>query len=536
MTRLKWAPLFIWSMALLSPALAFVQDAAVPVEPAELGRRRDLVGKIVVLDDRVSYYVPRTGSQPDELQLKRTPITFLVPRGLRPTSATRLVAAIIRGVLKREGSRLVVEVTELTPSGGDLDRLERALASVPAKDFATRRTWARWAERRAKDFKDEALLKRARQLDAEALAIEADMKRLGVDAPQEWLAMAQDARRRQVAEPEPSALGHRAFRAKLARAQSAAELQALIAEIEAFFRSASTDRESGQVNLARWLALYEDDPAATYRKAPPEVRKGLNRRLWAEATERLLDLQTKGDIQATLDLAERARSMLPEKPELPARLVDKAVIAARRNLGALRLAEVKTLAAVLRDRLKQPGEALVVLRDWLKIQRDRLSDTDAEGPVALATLYDELLQDRVTAAELLRKAWRIDPNSKEIAEAFRSRGFRKVQNEWVEPVQVGDANALAGGEKKAQPEPAGQGLRGLTPEEVRLKLGGKPDQVNHLGSRGQMIEQWIYRIDTKRLRYVNLLHTPGDLKPRVVADYTLTLPSSIPKGGLQPPR
>ena len=73
-----------------------------------------------------------------------------------------------------------------------------------------------------------------------------------------------------------------------------------------------------------------------------------------------------------------------------------------------------------------------MLADWLKIQRDRLSATDAEGPVELANLYEELLQDHVTSVELLRKAWRIDPSSKEIAEAFRSRGFRKVKDDWVE--------------------------------------------------------------------------------------------------------
>ena len=36
-----------------------------------------------------------------------------------------------------------------------------------------------------------------------------------------------------------------------------------------------------------------------------------------------------------------------------------------------------------------------------------------------------------------------------------------------------------------------------------------------------MIEQWIYHLDTKQVRYVNLLRTPGELKPRVVADYSL---------------
>jgi len=519
---------------LAAKTMAFRQAEAIPVEPAELGRREDLIGREVAVDDRVSYYVPRNGMEPDELQLKRTPITFLVPRRLRPPSTTKITSAQVHGVLKRDGSRLVCEVTELKPVAGDLERLERGLSSLAAKDFETRKRWARWAERRAKDFKDEALMKRARALDGDALRIEADMKRMGVDAPQEWLAMAEEARRRRVSEPEPSALGHRALRAKLAAATSAADLQAVILEIEQFFRLASTDRDSGRVNLARWKALYEDDPAKTYREAPPEVRKGLDRQLWAEATERFLDLQSTQDVQTTIDLAERAATTLPEKPDLPARLIAKAIAAARQNLGALRQAEAKALAGVLRDRLKQPGEALEVLRDWLKIQRDRLSDTDAEGPLLLAGLYEELLQDRVTSVELLRKAWRIDPSSKEIAEAFRSRGFRKVQNEWVESSRSGDGSATADAEKKQLPVPAGsQGLRGLTPEEVRLRLGGKPDHVSYLGSSGQLVEQWIY-LDTKRVRFVNILHTPRDSKPRVVADYTL--PRTSVKGGLQPPR
>ena len=118
-----------------------------------------------------------------------------------------MTSALVRGVLKRDGSRLVCEVTELKPVAGDLDRLERGVSSLTAKDFETRKAWARWAERRANDFKDEALLKRARAVEGDALRIEADVKRLAVDAPEEWLAMAQEARRRQVPEPEPSALG-----------------------------------------------------------------------------------------------------------------------------------------------------------------------------------------------------------------------------------------------------------------------------------------------------------------------------------------
>ena len=129
--------------------------------------------------------------------------------------------------------------------------------------------------------------------------------------------------------------------------------------------------------------------------------------------------------------------------------------------------------------------------------------------------------------ELLRKAWRIDPTSKEIAEAFRVRGFRKVQNEWVESGSGGDAPR-----KQARPDPGRtKGLIGLTPEEVRSRMGVKPNQISYIGSKGQLIEQWIF-LDIQYVRYVNLLHSPGDLKPRVVADYAL--PRTKVKGNFGP--
>jgi hypothetical protein len=62
----------------------------------------------------------------------------------------------------------------------------------------------------------------------------------------------------------------------------------------------------------------------------------------------------------------------------------------------------------------------------------------------------------------------------------------------------------------------------MTAEEARQRMGGKPNHVNYLGSKGQMIEQWIY-LDTQGARYVNILHSPGEVKSIVVAFYTLPL-------------
>jgi hypothetical protein len=529
MTHRTCALVLVCAYGLAPTAIGHFQEQPVAVDPKELARRDDLIGREVAVDDHVAYYVPRNGADPDELQLKRTRITFLVSRKLRPGAEKRVNSVIVRGVLKRDGGRLVCDVTGLTLLASDLDRLNEGVSSLGAKDFEKRREWASWAQRRAKDFKDEPLRKRARELEAEATWIEAELKARVVDAPEQWLAMAREDRRRQLSEPHPSALAHRALRAKLAGATDVARLERVIKDIESFFPRAATDRDAGQVNLARLEGPYGNDPAATYRTAPAPARRALDRRLWADAMERLLELQTSQDIAAALALAERAETTVPEKKGLAGRLIEKAVSQARNDLGSLRQAEVKTLAGILRDKLQRPEEARGVLRDWLDFQQRRLSDTDAEGRLLVANLYEELLHDRVTAVELLRKAWRIDPNSKVIAEAFRTRGFRKIQNEWVEGAQ-GDPGA----EKEPRSAPGrSSGLRGLTAEEVRLRLGAKPDRINYMGSKGQLIEQWIY-LDTQQVRYVNLLHTPGELKPRVVADYSL--PRASVKGGLGPSR
>ena len=157
-----------------------------------------------------------------------------------------------------------------------------------------------------------------------------------------------------------------------------------------------------------------------------------------------------------------------------------------------------------------------------------MSSTDAEGPVSLANLYEELIQDRVTAVDLLRKAWKIDPTSRETEQAFRSRGFRKLKDEWVDSTPGNDPRSAPERLSPARPAIITQGLLGLTPEEVRLKLNGKPTRVNYASSRGQLIIQWIYHLDNNSTRYVNLLRAPGELKPRVIADYTM--PRTSPKG------
>ena len=336
--------------------LVRAEQAGTPVlvEPSGLERRQDLVGRDVLVDDRVAYYVPRNGSEDDELQLKRTPVTFRVPRKLRPASHTRITAALVGGVLERDGNRLVCRVTSLELKPGDLERLKAALDQLGPRDYQTRRQWARWAERRASEFKDDALMRRAKALEAEVLRLEGDVKRVAVDPPEEWLAMAREARRRKVPEPEPSAQAHRAFRARLASAADPGSLRKLLDDVKSFFPAAPDDRGAARIGLGRWAGPYADDPAEAYRSAPPEVRKALDRRIWADTQYRLMDLEPIPDLATGIARSEQAAGLLPEKPDLPPRLMEKGLAASRRELATLRLDEVKALAESYRTRRAAP--------------------------------------------------------------------------------------------------------------------------------------------------------------------------------------
>ena len=517
------------------------QPAGVPVEPAELMNRADLIGREVIVDDRVRYFQFHPGEGYDEIQLKRTPVTFRLPRTLRPPSAPGNPAIQIRGLLKREGEQWVCDVSSFLLLPSDLDRLDQAVSRLASNDFASRKAWSDWGLSRAKAFDDKPLRERSLKLEGDALRIEADSLH-DSNSPKVWLQLAEEARRRQVPEPEPSALAHKAFRARLVNTSTAQEMKALCTEIERFFPKSKTPMNSGDEQPGSWREEYAADPGKTYRKSSPEVRTWLDRRLWLDATEKSMKIAARSEPNSGLELAIRAETELPERPSLAKELSEIGIEAAIRTAANLRLSEVKEKARLIREQFKRPDKAETLLSDWLKIQRTKVSDSDADGLLTLATRYEELLNDRRTALDYIQRAWRADPASNEVAVAFRTRGYRRVGEEWVEDGSHGSTPPGARGDgstAKAPRDSVRAGLKGLTPEEVRQKLGNKPDQVVYVSTKGRLVEQWIYRLPQYN-QYVNFIRTPNELKPRVVSEYSLqrSLTIGLPGGssGTSPPR
>jgi len=500
-------------------------SAPVVVEPADLTKRTDLLGKEVSVDDRVSLFLLHQGKGFDEITLKRTPVLFRLPPRLRYQRHPGALAVRLSGVLKREGEQWVCDVTSINLLPKDLVRLNQGVAPLPAGEYEKRGAWAAWARRRGHDFQDEALSKRALELEIEALRNEAESR--SNDPPRLWLELAHRARKNQVPEPEPSALAHRAFRARLARVKSVEDLTQLQTEIASFFPTSDAPVRDVPLDMDKWEDAYQQTPDGAYRSASSPGRRALDHRLWADATQRLLERTGELHPELSLAQAEKAEQILSDRPDVVKSLYKNGLETASQRLDKLRLSEVKALAKTYEDKLNQPELARDLLRRWLNEQRDhQTSVTDAEGRMGLADLYESLLQDRATAIELLNAAWKIDPESKLIADAFRRRGYRKVDDRWVDSKAPGPKSTSGEAEASRASAPDNRNLTNLTPSQVRDLLGGRPNRVAFSGVQGQMIEQWIY-FGTRQDQYINFLHLPGSSAPRVVAYYSL--PRKAPK-------
>jgi len=508
-------------LALILPGLALAQRPAetrVPeVEPSALTRDANLVGREVTVDDRVRFFQSHRGPKGqvfDELVLKRTDVVFKLPPSLRPERSPRQPVARVTGVLRMEGRQVLCDVTSLEMLPPDLERLDREVKRLATGDSTGRTAWATWAERRGRDFKDAELIARARSVEIEALLIEAD--RPNADD----LGLARRAKGRDLGDDLANALAHRGFRARLDAARSADDYARLAADV-ATTLPRSTDPRA-VAGLADWAARAKISPIATYRSAPEDVRAGLDRALLAEVLKLGLERRLADAPGDAMALADEANAKLPDRPEVAQRLRERGLATSEGNAATMRLSEAEALAKTFRDD-GQPDRARAILRSWLAERRRRLNPSDADGQVLLAEQYDRLVGDRTSAANLLRDALKAEPESKPAADAFRRMGYRKTaEGRWYDPAEAraDEPAAPASAPGRGAGSASSESLRGMTMEQVRSRLGGKPDRVVRSATQDATIEQWIYQ-GPRGTQVVNFRRTRGKAQPEVVANYAL---------------
>jgi hypothetical protein len=486
------------------------------VEPSALTHDPNLIGREIVVDDRIRYFLPHKGAKGqvfDELLLKRTEVIFKLPLDLRTEKPPRAVGARVTGVLRSDGRQFTCEVTRLELFPADLERLDREVKRLRPGDSAGRVAWANWAERRAKDFKDTDLASRARAIETEAFLIDAD--RPGSDD----LALSRRARSRDLGGDLANALAHRGLRARLDAARSADDLARLAADVTSFLPRSTEPKVVG--GIEDWKSRAKTNPIFTYPQAPEEIRAALDRALLADVLQRNLERRLADSPSDATTLSEEARAKLPDRPEVALRFREQSLATSEGSVTRMRLSEVEALAKTFRDD-GQPERARAVLKAWLDDQRKRLNPGDVEGQVILAGQYERVLDDRGTAAVLLNDALKVDPQSKGVADAFRRMGYRKTDKDfWVDPAIEGNRPE---GQATDTPSSGRQGrdgsVLGMSPDQVRKKLGPKPDRIVRSATQNATIEQWIYK-STKTTRVVNFRKSRGKAQAEVVGDFTV---------------
>lgn len=487
--------------------------------PEEVAGRKDLLAKEVLVDGRVSHFRSTPGANFNVLVFRNSDLLVHLPPRLAFSSLPKAGSARARGILRREGKNLLLDATTLEVYLDDMRRFETAVTQLPPSDVASREAWAAWAVRRGTHYADEALKTRGRQLDAEALRIEGDRPAV-VQKPELTWSIATRGIQRGVPAPEPQALAHRALRQRARAAKTPENWAALESDAAQVFDPRSQTRAPAPGDWDRWKASYEGSPAETYRTAPEEIRRALDRMLLADLAEKSLESRL-GSLTPLNQLREidQASPRLGDRLQRLEELRNNALSSLMADPGHLRQDEVTSLAADLRARLAQPEKARELVQAYLGYQRkSRLGANDATGRILLADQYIELANDQTSALSLLHEAADLDPDSKELERAFRALGFAKVGNKF----QPATATAKAA-EPPVQPQaphraPGSDPLIGLTPAEVRTQLG-VPNAVTRVATQSQVHEQWFY--DEPQRQVILILRRAGAAQAIVIGRYLL---------------
>ncbi len=482
------------------------------LEPSELARRPDLVGREIVVDDRIKYFLEsKKGQGFDELILKRTDVPLRLPPRLRFARPPSEPNAVARGALKLVEGHLIFDVARLELLPNDSERLDRELGRLRPEDFASIRGRALWAERRGRELNDPKLEAKGVALEADALWVEAN--RPGADP----IALADGSSDRPISKVLRDALYHRGFRALEAKASTANALDDLAKRIRAALpRSAEPGTAPGP------KSAEDADPASTYRAAPDAERAAMDRRLYADLVEKSLVARLAEDPSKASALADEAAQTLPDRPSVGDKLRQRGLVEAERGVASMRQAEVEELAKTFRE-AGQDDRARRLFEEWLADRRkNRLSASDAEGRVLLAANYEKLLSDRATAGILLNEAATIEPESRAVADAFLRLGYRKGDSGWFDPTasKSSTPTAKVAPTRKSSTAEGGDSLQGLTQAQARSRMGGKPDRVVRSATQGNIIEQWIYR-SGKTEQFILFRIEATTSEPRVTGSYSV---------------
>lgn len=471
-------PLLRLSLLLLVLSGARSADAAQSIE--EFNRLKNkwdqLVGATFELEGRYSLFTPK------EIRFRRCEMRFILDQKFPRPRGTSNIG--VSGRITKVDGKLVFRVTDLKPMPDDMSALAVRRAGINSARADSWYSVADWARQRGTFYDDKELLDAARDLYRQGLLTERrELEQVDSD---DLIRLADRASELKLSPGFIRELHYEAGVIEFDRLgkRKDADYEPLRQQITRQLPAAKTPVENIDPKLTE---AWTSEPVETYRKASPEQRDILDRLLYRQVTRQMIERDAEPDNSNALAIATRLEKELPELKELAESYREKGHAYQISRADRLSRREMLTLADQFRKN-EDPERATKVIESWLEA---REPVRRREGPLALiahAEDYIDLLSDKEKAAELYQAALALNPDLRSASDWLRRNGWTRVGDDWLRP-----------GEMPAETvDPLDQAVRegrvqvGMTEEQARAALGGKPEGRVRLVTLGRVEEIWLY--------------------------------------------
>lgn len=420
----------------------------------------------------------------NNLRLKNCDLAFRPEKGKeipKPLGdSTRIEVA---GKLILDGGKPVFIVERVRDLPSDLEDVRKRAAGLrreKAEDWYTLGTWAR---SRGAFYKDADLEKEA---DGFLLkGIEAERRAIPEEKPEQYFSLASKVVQLKLSERLREELVHQGHR-YIWDAERKAKPDRLREIGEQMARDLAGAEVALEAPAPRLEERYAKEPLAAYEAASGEERRKIHRLLYTAVAIARIEGGASADGSNGLAIAGIIDRDVPEKHALAESYREKELTFRLGKIGTATRAEVLALADLYRGR-KEPDLARKAIETWLS-KREELARKD--GPDALKLLAEEhlsLLQDQKKAVALLLEAWKLSPDSEEIAQGLEKLGYRQKDGKWM---TLAEFNAIPV-DPILKAMSRGDVVVGMTSTQVRKSLGA-PNSITRVVSADDTAEIWTY--------------------------------------------
>ncbi len=475
---IRYAAAALAVLAYVTPA-----NAQTPINVAQLQAMKDRWPAMA--EQRTSILLEgRFGARTGQLlTLQRCDLVLRLADRLRMPRIKARDNVEIVGYLKQTSKRMELIVQRISPGTSDMERLAVTKRRLP-KDKPE--LWYAQADRiakRAEFYADAELLKEAESIRLTAFDIEQKSIRTGDVKGLRKLAAKVPAMG--LGDELRAEMLHRALRWEWSteRKKKKPDTAGFLKKLEEELAGCKEPARGRNANLK---ARYAKEPIKTYAESRLDLRLRCHRYFYRELLLPTVLAKLKKDNSNGHLVAAELRKLIPEEYERATELEAKQLDWRFAGIETATRSDMLDIVDLL-ERAGEPAKALDGKTRWVKASERRLRKRGPAGLVQSANEYDSLLRDRASAVRLLKQAWRLSPEKKEIEQKLHSYDVFRQDDRWVAKANLREEPEDPMQEALSQ----GRIIPGMTADQVSKSIG-KPDRVVRFASARSVQIIWVY--------------------------------------------